>query len=130
MFATGATLDAHMDIDSYASSILDYIDSNINSVTTLKRITMLPNQKLWMNTVVRLLLKTRNTAFRSGQSGANQEAAINTHPPVCVLLFGLIYDTVRRIHTKAKNVLWQKIFWFIKPWISLIPHPLHAHIQP
>ena len=44
-FATQATLDAHMDIDSYASSILNYIDSNINNVATLKRIAMFSNQK-------------------------------------------------------------------------------------
>ena len=34
-----------IDIDLYASSVLDCINSNINSVITLKRITTFPNQK-------------------------------------------------------------------------------------
>ena len=43
-----------------------YINTNVNSVTTLKRITTFPNQKPWMNREVRLLLKARDIAFRSG----------------------------------------------------------------
>ena len=69
-FAIQATLDSHTDIDSYASSVLDFINTNINSVTTLKRITTFPNQKPWMNKEVRLLLKARDTAFRSGDAQA------------------------------------------------------------
>jgi len=34
VFATQATLDSHTDIDSYASSVLDFINTSINSVTT------------------------------------------------------------------------------------------------
>ena len=59
----------HTDIDSYASSVLDF-NTNIDSVTTLKRITTFPNQKPWMNKEVRLLLKARDTAFRSGDAQA------------------------------------------------------------
>ena len=70
VFATQATLDSHTDIDSYASSVLDCINTNIDSVTTLKRITTFPNQKPWMNKEVRLLLKARDTAFRSGDAQA------------------------------------------------------------
>ncbi|XP_042566647.1 uncharacterized protein LOC105910531 [Clupea harengus] len=49
VFATQATLDSHTDINAYASSVLDFINTNINSVTTLKQITTFPNQKPWMN---------------------------------------------------------------------------------
>src|SRR4029434_5779146 len=70
VFATQATLDSHTDIDSYASSVLDFINTNIDSVTTLKRITTFPNQKPWINKEVRLLLKARDTAFRSGDTQA------------------------------------------------------------
>ena len=70
VFATQATLDSHTDIDHYASSILDYISTTINSVTTLKQITTYPNQKPWMNKEVRQLLKARNIAFRSGDERA------------------------------------------------------------
>ena len=51
-----------------SSSVLDFINININSVTTLKRITTFPNQKPWMNREVRVLLKARDTAFRSGDA--------------------------------------------------------------
>ena len=77
MFATQATHDSHTDIDSYASSVLDYIKSNINSVTTLKRITTFPNQKPWMNSEVRILLKARNSAFRSGDARAYSSSRAN-----------------------------------------------------
>src|SRR4029434_4710065 len=70
VFATQATLDSHTDINAYASSVLDFINTNINSVTTLKQITTFPNQKPWMNREVRLLLKARDTAFRSGDTQA------------------------------------------------------------
>ena len=70
VFATQATLDSHTDIDTYASSVLDFINTNINSVTTLKQITTFPNQKPWMNREVRLLLKAGDTAFRSGDAQA------------------------------------------------------------
>uniref|UniRef100_A0A3B4TE14 Reverse transcriptase domain-containing protein n=1 Tax=Seriola dumerili TaxID=41447 RepID=A0A3B4TE14_SERDU len=68
VFATQATLDSHTDIDTYASSVLDYINTSINSVTTSKRITTFPNQKPWMNREVRLLLRARDAAFRSGDA--------------------------------------------------------------
>lgn len=48
--ARGSKLCTSADIDLYASSVLDCINSNINSVTTLKRIITLPNQKPCMNT--------------------------------------------------------------------------------
>ncbi len=49
---------------SYTTSVLDYINTTIDSVTTEKQITTYPNQKPWMNKEVWLLLKARNTAFR------------------------------------------------------------------
>ena len=67
----------HTDLDQYASSVLDYISETTDSVTTQKRITMYPNQKPWMNRDVRLLLKARNTAFRSGDAHAYSTARAN-----------------------------------------------------
>ncbi len=55
---------SHADIDIYTTSVLDYINTTIDSVTTEKQITTYPNQKPWMNKEVQLLLKARNTAFR------------------------------------------------------------------
>ncbi|KAF0024620.1 hypothetical protein F2P81_023422 [Scophthalmus maximus] len=68
MFASQATCGSHTDIDTYTSSVLDYINTTVGSVTTWKQITTYPNQKPWMNKEVRLLLKARNIAFRSGDA--------------------------------------------------------------
>ena len=65
MFAS-LTLDSHTDTDFYASSVLDCIDSNIDSVTTLKRITTFPNQKPWMNKEVQLNHSTTSMAALTG----------------------------------------------------------------
>ncbi|KAK3511487.1 hypothetical protein QTP70_009005 [Hemibagrus guttatus] len=43
MFASEATCDTHTDINTFTSSILDYINTTIDSVTTKKQITMYPN---------------------------------------------------------------------------------------
>ena len=77
MFASQATSGSHTDIDCYTSSVLDYINTTIDSVTTQKQITTYPNQKPWMNREVRLLLKTRNTAFRSGDAQAYSTSRAN-----------------------------------------------------
>ena len=53
---------------------MDYISTTIDGVTTQKQITMYPNQRPWMNRNVRLLLKARNTAFRSGDAQAYSTA--------------------------------------------------------
>ncbi|KAF7708686.1 hypothetical protein HF521_017743, partial [Silurus meridionalis] len=54
-FASQATSDSHTDIDCYTSSVLDYISSTTDSVTTQKQIIIYPNQKPWMNKEVHLL---------------------------------------------------------------------------
>ncbi|KAI3372196.1 hypothetical protein L3Q82_007057 [Scortum barcoo] len=69
-FASQATLGSHTNIDSYSHSVLEYITTTIDSVTTERQITTYPNQKPWMNKEVRLLLKARNSAFRSGDAQA------------------------------------------------------------
>ncbi|KAL0200139.1 hypothetical protein M9458_003326, partial [Cirrhinus mrigala] len=76
-FATQATCGSHTNLDSYTSSVLDYINTTIDSVTTQKQITTYPNQKPWMNKEVRLLLKARNTAFRSGDAQAYSTSRAN-----------------------------------------------------
>ena len=63
--------------DSYSHSVLDYINTTIDSVTTEKQITTYPNQKPWMNREVRLLLKARDSAFRSGDAQAYSSSRPN-----------------------------------------------------
>lgn len=53
-------------IDTYTSSVLFYIKSCMDVVTITKQIRIFPNNKPWMNKDVRLQLKARNMAFRSG----------------------------------------------------------------
>ncbi len=67
LFASRATLDSHTDVNTYTSSVLHH-NRCVEKVTTHKVIKMYPNQKPWMNKEVRLLLKTRDTAFKSGFS--------------------------------------------------------------
>ena len=76
-FSARATVDSTTDIDLFTSSVVDYINSNIDDVTTHKLITTYPNQKPWMNREVRLLLKARDTAFRSGDKPAYSSARAN-----------------------------------------------------
>nr|XP_046154083.1 uncharacterized protein LOC123994967 [Oncorhynchus gorbuscha] len=73
LFATQATFDSHTDIETYASSVLDYI----NNVTTHKLIKTLTNQKPWMNREVRLQLKASEAAFRSGDAEAYSSSRAN-----------------------------------------------------
>ncbi|TWW64989.1 hypothetical protein D4764_22G0006360 [Takifugu flavidus] len=77
MTADGSGKTRGGDIECYDSSVLDYISTSIDSVTTQKQITMYPNQKPWMNRDVRLLLKARNIAFRSGDAQTYSTARAN-----------------------------------------------------
>ncbi|KAK2912409.1 hypothetical protein Q8A73_006522 [Channa argus] len=76
-FVSQATSGSHIDINCYTSSVLDHIHSTIDNVTTQKQITTYPNQKPWMDKEVRLLLKARNTAFRSGNAQAYSTSRAN-----------------------------------------------------
>uniref|UniRef100_A0A9J8ANG1 Reverse transcriptase domain-containing protein n=1 Tax=Cyprinus carpio carpio TaxID=630221 RepID=A0A9J8ANG1_CYPCA len=77
MLASQAACGSHTDIDIYTSSVLDYINTTIDSLTTEKQITTYPDQKPWMNKEVRLLLKARNTAFRSEDAQAYSKSGAN-----------------------------------------------------
>ncbi|KAI5608469.1 gastrula zinc finger protein XlCGF28.1-like [Silurus asotus] len=68
LFASQATLDSHTDMDSYTSSVLDHINTCFDNVTTVKHVKCFPNQKSWMNSEVRPLLKARDAAFKSGSA--------------------------------------------------------------
>ncbi|KAI5615474.1 gastrula zinc finger protein XlCGF28.1-like [Silurus asotus] len=72
-----AILDFHTDMDIYTSSVLDYINTCIDNVTTVKHVKCFPNQKPWMNSEVRLLLKARDAAFKSGSAEDYNRARSN-----------------------------------------------------
>lgn len=64
-------------IDTYTSSVLCYIKCCRDNVITMKRIRVFPNNKPWMTKDVQLLLKARNTAFRSGDPQQYSSARAN-----------------------------------------------------
>lgn len=65
VFAVQATTDSMINTDT--NSILDHVKKCVDRMTTYKEIKTFPNQKPWMNRGVRLLLKTSNASFRSGE---------------------------------------------------------------
>uniref|UniRef100_A0A3B3D318 Reverse transcriptase domain-containing protein n=1 Tax=Oryzias melastigma TaxID=30732 RepID=A0A3B3D318_ORYME len=54
------------ELESLTGTVLDYIQFCIGNVTVDKTIRVFPNQKPWMTSQVRTLLRARDTAFRSG----------------------------------------------------------------
>ncbi|KAK0142423.1 hypothetical protein N1851_019868 [Merluccius polli] len=63
---TDWTIFEEDNIDTYSASVLFYIKCCMENITTTKQIRVFPNNKPWMTRGVRLLLKTRNTAFQTG----------------------------------------------------------------
>ncbi|KAI4877181.1 hypothetical protein NFI96_007309, partial [Prochilodus magdalenae] len=76
-YAARATTDSHINIDIYTNSVLEHINNCVDRVTSHKTIINFPNQKPWMNREVRLLLKARDAAFRSGDREAYSSARAN-----------------------------------------------------
>ncbi|KAK1785657.1 hypothetical protein P4O66_019004 [Electrophorus voltai] len=56
------------------ASVTGYISKCIDDVTVSKTITTRPNQKPWMPAEVRMLLRTRDSAFRTGDRDALRKA--------------------------------------------------------
>ena len=63
-----------MNLEEYTTSVLAYINKCMDDVTFRKTLRIIPNQKPWLNAVVRSLLRARDTAFRSGDSDALRDA--------------------------------------------------------
>ncbi|KAK3536026.1 hypothetical protein QTP70_025280, partial [Hemibagrus guttatus] len=72
-----ATSDAQTDINIYTSSVLDHINMCIDNITTVKHVKHFPNQKPWMNSEVCLLLKARDSAFKSSVAEDYSRARAN-----------------------------------------------------
>ncbi|KAK0148357.1 NLR family CARD domain-containing protein 3 [Merluccius polli] len=63
---TDWVLFEHHELETFTSTVLDYIKFCIGNVTVDKNIRVFPNQKPWLTSQVRTLLKARDAAFRSG----------------------------------------------------------------
>ncbi|KAK0135194.1 RNA-directed DNA polymerase from mobile element jockey [Merluccius polli] len=62
------------DLETYTTSVLDYVQFCTDAVLPTKTIKVFPNQKPWMDSTVRSLLRARDTAFRSGDRLAYSSA--------------------------------------------------------
>ncbi len=56
----------HHDLTVYTEAVLKYITFCMETVTVVRHIRVFPNQKPWMTSEVKSLLRSRNIAFRSG----------------------------------------------------------------
>lgn len=74
VFREASTGKRGVDLEEYASSICGYISKCIDDVATTRKITIHPNQKLWLNGEVRSRLKTWDAAFQSGDAEALRAA--------------------------------------------------------
>ncbi|KAK3508817.1 hypothetical protein QTP70_009615 [Hemibagrus guttatus] len=77
MFASQATSHTQTDSNTYTPFVLDHINTCIDNVTTVKHVKHFPNQKPWMNSEVRLLMKARDAAFKFGDTEDYSRARVN-----------------------------------------------------
>lgn len=71
------TLFEEDNIDTYTSTVLFYMKSWMDIITTTRRIRVLPNKKPWVTREVRLLLKARKAALHSGNALQSSMARVN-----------------------------------------------------
>ncbi|KAK1785701.1 hypothetical protein P4O66_019042, partial [Electrophorus voltai] len=69
-FKEAATDGGTVNLEEYTASVTAYISKCIDDVTVSKTITTRPNQKRWMTAEVRMLLRTRDSDFRTGDREA------------------------------------------------------------
>uniref|UniRef100_A0A3B5QBX0 Reverse transcriptase domain-containing protein n=1 Tax=Xiphophorus maculatus TaxID=8083 RepID=A0A3B5QBX0_XIPMA len=62
------------DLEEYSSSVLSYVQFCTDAVLPVKTIKVFPNQKPWLDSTVRALLKARDAAYRSGDRLAYSRA--------------------------------------------------------
>ena len=76
MFKASATDNHHTRMEEYAESVSANIQKCMDDVSVMKNITARANEKPWMSSEVRAMLKVRNVAFKSGDMVANFNCAI------------------------------------------------------
>ncbi|KAK1805357.1 hypothetical protein P4O66_019188 [Electrophorus voltai] len=69
-FKEAATDGGTVNLEEYTTSVTVYISKCIDDVIVSKTITTRPNQKPWMTADVRMLLRTHDSAFRTGDREA------------------------------------------------------------
>ncbi|KAI5621007.1 hypothetical protein C0J50_19433 [Silurus asotus] len=103
MFREASTIGDFINLEEYTSTVTSYIGKCIDDVTISKTITTCSNQKPWMTAKVRAVLKTRDSAFRTGDKTAltvpcyqRGEARCRGYKKTGITL-KLIYSTVVRV---------------------------------
>ncbi|XP_049340016.1 uncharacterized protein LOC125804732 [Astyanax mexicanus] len=74
MFREAATSYDSINLEEYTDSVTGYISKFIEDVTVSKTITTRPNQKPWMTAEVRVLRRSRDKAFKSGDRAGLRSA--------------------------------------------------------
>lgn len=64
----------HQDLETFTGTVLGYIKFCIGNVTVDKNIQVFQNQKPWMSSQVRALLRARDAAFRSSEQGCSSQS--------------------------------------------------------
>lgn len=129
-FASAATEGSHVNIDSYTYSVLDYINSTIDSVTTEKQITTYPNQKPWMNRDVRLLLKARDNAFRSGDTQAYSTSRADLKRGIKKAKYSYKLKVEEHFTTSDPRRMWQGIPGHIRLKVQQFYTNSHGSVLP
>ncbi len=113
-------------LDDYTIAVLDYINFCVDSVTTWRQIRVFPNQKPWMTHKVRLLIKAKDAASRSGDSSRYSTAR-------AALRKGIKYaklDYKRRIETHFETSTNSRQVWegirAITDYKGTTTPPLHS----
>ncbi|KAK1787521.1 hypothetical protein P4O66_016022 [Electrophorus voltai] len=97
-FKEAATNGGTVNLEEYTASVTGYISKCID-VTVSKTITSCPNQKPWMTAEVRMLLRTRDSAFRTG----DREALRKTRAKLSRLIREAKRAHAQRIHGHFKD---------------------------
>ena len=84
MFKEAATDGQHTDVEEYAGTVSAYISKCMEDVSVVKNITTRANEKPWMTSEVRKLLRVRNNAFKAGDGVELRTARANLNRAISV----------------------------------------------
>ncbi|KAK1786835.1 hypothetical protein P4O66_017219, partial [Electrophorus voltai] len=106
-FKEAATDGGTVNLEKYTASVTGYISKCIDDVTVSKTITTHPNQKPWMTAEVRMLLRTRDSAFRTG----DREALRKTRAKLSHAIREAKRAHTQRIHGHFKDTGDTRCMW-------------------
>ena len=128
MFCSESTTDSHTDLDTFTSAVM-ITSSCIDSVTSVKWLKIFPNQKPWMNAEVRLPLKARDAAFRSGDAEAYSSARAVLKKGIRKAQHAYKLSVEEHFHNSDPRCMWKGIQTLTgyKPPPLTRPQPARLH---